>query len=247
MFVVGPLNDDASYHIELSKTGYIFKPLGDNSFEAQKLASITVKIATPAAAAAAGASSANEPLPSVLLSLTGDNSFRRNEATAAGQNVFAFEGLFPGSYFLRARAEGVRVFAGCPPINLQSGQEVDVEFSAKRVAFSVLGSVRSLSGAPEAGVQVEAREVVSGGGGSQSHYEMAVTNEDGSFRLRGLRPGGTYAVEVAVKAGASKDGTSLPRFERASPTQALLTITGDVSNVDFVVFNSPPGVTITGQ
>ncbi|GJP38808.1 hypothetical protein CLOM_g23217 [Closterium sp. NIES-68] len=246
MFVVGPLNDDASYHIELSKTGYIFKPLGDNSFEAQKLASITVKIATPAAAAAAGASSANEPLPSVLLSLTGDNSFRRNEATAAGQNVFAFEGLFPGSYFLRPVLKEYEFSPAARPINLQSGQEVDVEFSAKRVAFSVLGSVRSLSGAPEAGVQVEAREVVSGGGGSQSHYEMAVTNEDGSFRLRGLRPGGTYAVEVAVKAGASKDGTSLPRFERASPTQALLTITGDVSNVDFVVFNSPPGVTITG-
>ncbi|CAI5496857.1 unnamed protein product, partial [Closterium sp. Naga37s-1] len=242
MFVVGPLNDDATYHVELSKTGYVFKALGDNSFEAQKLASIAVKIAT-----SAETSTANEPLPSVLLSLTGDASFRRNEATSPGQNVFAFEGLFPGSYYLRPVLKEYEFSPAARPINLQSGQEVDVAFTAKRVAFSVLGSVRSLSGAPEAGVQVEAREVASGGGGSQSsHYEMAVTNEEGEYRLRGLRPGGAYLVEVAVRAGASKDATSLPRFERASPNQALLTITGDVPNVNFVVFNSPPGVTVTG-
>ncbi|CAI5491027.1 unnamed protein product [Closterium sp. Naga37s-1] len=242
MFVVGPLNDDATYHVELQKTGYVFKALGDNSFEAQKLASITVKIAT-----SAEISTANEPLPSVLLSLTGDASFRRNEATSPGQNVFAFEGLFPGSYYLRPVLKEYEFSPAARPINLQSGQEVDVAFTAKRVAFSVLGSVHSLSGAPQAGVQVEAREVVSGGGGSQSsHYEMAVTNEDGEYRLRGLRPGGSYLVEVAVRAGAAKDSTSLPRFERASPNQALLTITGDVPDVNFVVFNSPPGVTITG-
>ncbi|CAI5491840.1 unnamed protein product [Closterium sp. Naga37s-1] len=242
VFVVGPLNDDATYHVELQKAGYVFKALGDNSFEAQKLASITVKIAT-----SAETSTANEPLPSVLLSLTGDASFRRNEATLPGQNVFAFEGLFPGSYYLRPVLKEYEFSPAARPINLQSGQEVDVAFTAKRVAFSVLGSVRSLSGAPEASVQVEAREVVSGGGGSQSsHYEMAVTNEDGEYRLRGLRPGGAYLVEVAVRAGAAKDSTSLPRFERASPNQALLTITGDVPNVNFVVFNSPLGVTITG-
>ncbi|CAI5482522.1 unnamed protein product [Closterium sp. Yama58-4] len=243
MFVIGPLNDDATYHVELQKMGYVFKALGDNSFEAQKLASITVKIAT-----SAEASTANEPLPSVLLSLTGDASFRRNEATAPGQNVFAFEGLFPGSYYLRPVLKEYEFSPAARPIDLQSGQEVDVAFTAKRVAFSVLGSVHSLSGAPEAGVQVEAREVASGGGGSQqsSHYEMAVTNEDGEYRLRGLRPGGSYLVGVAVRAGAAKDATSLPRFERASPNQALLTITGDVPNVNFVVFNSPPGVTITG-
>ncbi|CAI7780300.1 unnamed protein product [Closterium sp. NIES-53] len=242
VFVVGPLNDDATYHVELQKAGYVFKALGDNSFEAQKLASITVKIAT-----SAETSTANEPLPSVLLSLTGDASFRRNEATSPGQNVFVFEGLFPGSYYLRPVLKEYEFSPAARPINLQSGQEVDVAFTAKRVAFSVLGSVRSLSGAPEASVQVEAREVVSGGGGSQSsHYEMAVTNEDGEYRLRGLRPGGAYLVEVAVRAGAAKDSTSLPRFERASPNQALLTITGDVPNVNFVVFNSPLGVTITG-
>ncbi|CAI6000500.1 unnamed protein product [Closterium sp. NIES-64] len=242
MFVVGPLNDDATYHVELQKTGYVFKALGDNSFEAQKLASITVKIAM-----SAEISTANEPLPSVLLSLTGDASFRRNEATSPGQNVFAFEGLFPGSYYLRPVLKEYEFSPAARPINLQSGQEVDVAFTAKRVAFSVLGSVHSLSGAPQAGVQVEAREVVSGGGGSQSsHYEMAVTNEDGEYRLRGLRPGGSYLVEVAVRAGSAKDSTSLPRFERASPNEALLTITGDVPNVNFVVFNSPPGVTITG-
>ncbi|CAI5988006.1 unnamed protein product [Closterium sp. NIES-65] len=236
MFVVGPLNDDATYHVELQKTGYVFKALGDNSFEAQKLASITVKIAM-----SAEISTANEPLPSVLLSLTGDASFRRNEATSPGQNVFAFEGLFPGSYYLRPVLKEYEFSPAARPINLQSGQEVDVAFTAKRVAF------RWISGAPQAGVQVEAREVVSGGGGSQSsHYEMAVTNEDGEYRLRGLRPGGSYLVEVAVRAGSAKDSTSLPRFERASPNEALLTITGDVPNVNFVVFNSPPGVTITG-
>ncbi|CAI5474733.1 unnamed protein product [Closterium sp. Yama58-4] len=235
--------DSANAGWQKGQTGYDFKALGGNSFEAQKLASIAVRIAT-----SAETSTANEPLPSVLLSLTGDASFRRNEATSPGQNVFAFEGLFPGSYYLRPVLKEYEFSPAARPINLQSGQEVDVAFTAKRVAFSVLGSVHSLSGAPEAGVQVEAREVAPGGGGSQqsSHYEMAVTNEDGEYRLRGLRPGGVYLVEVAVRASAAKDAASLPRFERASPNQAVLTVTGDVPNVNFVVFNSPPGVTITG-
>lgn len=43
---------------------------------------------------------ANEPFPSVLLSLSGEDGYRNNTVTGVG-GIFVFGDLFPGSFYLR--------------------------------------------------------------------------------------------------------------------------------------------------
>eukprot|EP00976_Prorocentrum_cordatum_P063709 1177192-Prorocentrum_minimum.AAC.1 len=64
-----------------------------------------------------------------------------------------------------------------------------VHFKGTRVAFSVLGRVSTLNGAPEGGLAVE-------GFSADGHVEEAVTEADGTFRLLGLKPGASYTVRV---------------------------------------------------
>lgn len=72
--------------------GFHLRSLGDNSFSCQKLGQIVVTI-NPG-------EGAEEVLPSVLLSLSGDDGYRKNAATIPG-GVFSFTYLFPGSFYLR--------------------------------------------------------------------------------------------------------------------------------------------------
>ncbi|XP_020594641.1 uncharacterized protein LOC110034739, partial [Phalaenopsis equestris] len=74
-------------------------------------------------------------------------------------------------------------------IDLESGDSKEVFFHAKRVAYSVLGTVTLISGQPKERVIVEAR--------SESHdfYEEATTDDAGSFRLRSLLPDITYTIK----------------------------------------------------
>jgi hypothetical protein len=74
------------------QAGFYLKSIGDNSFSCQKLGKIVVTILA--------GEGAEEVLPSVLLSLSGDNGYRKNAATSAGAG-FSFNDLFPGSFYLR--------------------------------------------------------------------------------------------------------------------------------------------------
>lgn len=74
------------------QVGFHLKSRGDNSFSCQKLGQIVVKI-NPG-------EGAEEILPSALLSLSGDDGYRKNAATISG-DAFAFTDLFPGSFYLR--------------------------------------------------------------------------------------------------------------------------------------------------
>ena len=74
------------------QAGFHLKPLGDNHFSCQKLGQLVVKI-NPG-------ESAEEILPSALLSLSGDDGYRKNAATLPG-DPYAFTNLFPGSFYLR--------------------------------------------------------------------------------------------------------------------------------------------------
>lgn len=72
--------------------GFHLRSLGDNSFSCQKLGQIVVTISP--------GEGAEEILPSVLLSLSGDDGYRKNAATSSG-GAFSFINLFPGSFYLR--------------------------------------------------------------------------------------------------------------------------------------------------
>ncbi|KAL5146617.1 Nodal modulator 2 [Glycine soja] len=91
-FVAGPLYDDIGYNVEASKSGYHLKQVAPHSFTCQKLSQISVHIHHK--------DDSKEPIPFVLLSLSGDNGYRNNSVSGAGR-TFLFDNLFPGMFYLR--------------------------------------------------------------------------------------------------------------------------------------------------
>lgn len=76
----------------LLQPGYYLKQVGPHSFSCQKLSQISVRLHHK--------DDAKEPIPSVLLSLSGDNGYRNNSVSGASGS-FLFDNLFPGMFYLR--------------------------------------------------------------------------------------------------------------------------------------------------
>ncbi|XP_062143584.1 uncharacterized protein LOC133851267 [Alnus glutinosa] len=219
-FIGGPLYDDITYSVKASKPGYHLKRVGPHSFSCQKLGQISVHIHSK--------DGAKEPIPSVLLSLSGDEGYRNNSVSGAGGTLL-FDNLFPGTFYLRPL---LKEYAFSPPaqtIELGSGESREVTFQAIRVAYSATGVITLLSGQPKEGVSVEARSE------SKGYYEETVTDSSGSYRLRGLHPDATYVIKVV-----KRDGLGSPRIERASPESIAVKVgSEDVRGLDFLVFEHP--------
>lgn len=229
-FSAGPLFEDILYNVEASKPGYLVKQVGPNSFTCLKLGRIVVNV-----------HDGREPVglfPSVLLSLSGDDGYRNNSVSGAG-GTFTFDNLFPGSFYLRPVLKEYAFSPSAVAINLESGDSKEVLFHAKRVAYSVLGTVRLISGQSKEGVYVEARSE------SKDYYEEATTDTFGNFRLRGLLPDMTYTIKLATKEEA-RFGSS--KIERSSPDHLSVKVgTEDITGVDFVVFEEPEMTILSGH
>ncbi|XP_004288537.1 PREDICTED: nodal modulator 1 [Fragaria vesca subsp. vesca] len=219
-FVGGPLYDDITYNVEASKLGYHLKQVGPHSFSCQKLGQIAVDIYSK--------DDARELIPSVLLSLSGDDGYRNNSVSGAG-GAFLFSNLFPGTFYLRPL---LKEYAFSPPsqaIDLGSGESKEAIFQATRVAYSAMGVVALLSGQPKEGVLIEARSE------SKGFYEETVTDSSGSYRLRGLLPDTTYVIKVV-----QRDGLGSSEIERASPDSVPVKVGyEDIKGLDFLVFEQP--------
>lgn len=228
LYVAGPLYDDISYRVEASKPGYHVKRAGPHSFSCQKLGQISVRIYSR--------EDANEPFPSVLLSLSGEDGYRNNTVSGVG-GIFVFGDLFPGSFYLRPL---LKEYAFSPPaeaIELGSGESKEVVFHATRVAYSAMGVVMLLSGQPKEGVSVEALSK------SKGLYEETVTDSTGFYRLRGLLPDTIYVIKVVRKV-ASGGAT----IERASPESLTVQVRAeDAKGLDFVVFEQPERTILSGH
>lgn len=72
--------------------GYHLKQVGSNSFSCQKLGQVSVRIYSK--------DDTEELIPSVLLSLSGDDGYRNNSVSGVG-GQFLFDNLFPGNFYLR--------------------------------------------------------------------------------------------------------------------------------------------------
>ncbi|KAI5060680.1 hypothetical protein GOP47_0025100 [Adiantum capillus-veneris] len=224
-YVAGPLYDDVKYVVKAAKEGYHCKLTGSQSFACQKLGQIIVRILR--------GEGAEDQLPSILLSLSGDGGFRRN-AIASSREAFVFDGLFPGNFFLRPLLKEYSFSPASLAIDLESGSEAEASFSASRISFSVHGTVRSLTRRPEEGISLEARSE------SKGYYEETVTDSEGKYRLRGLQPETVYIIKVVLKEGLSL-------IERASPSSYTLEVgANDTTAMDFVVFHQPQVTIITG-
>eukprot|EP00252_Welwitschia_mirabilis_P021628 TRINITY_DN5591_c0_g1_i2.p1 TRINITY_DN5591_c0_g1~~TRINITY_DN5591_c0_g1_i2.p1 ORF type:complete len:565 (+),score=94.86 TRINITY_DN5591_c0_g1_i2:113-1696(+) len=77
----GPLYDDADYYVQANKSGYHLKSLGGFNFSCQKLSQILVYINV--------GEGAEESLPPVLLSLSGEDGYRNNAVTDSGEGHLA--------------------------------------------------------------------------------------------------------------------------------------------------------------
>lgn len=74
------------------QSDYYLKKVGPYSFSCQKLSQISVRMYSK--------DDTKEPIPSVLLSLSGDDGYRNNSVSEAG-GMFLFSNLFPGTFYLR--------------------------------------------------------------------------------------------------------------------------------------------------
>lgn len=161
--------------VTAEKESYVITgPDAHGVFLAHKLAEVIVQVVDEAD---------QESLSGVLLSLSGGQSYRKNSVTG-DDGKLVFNSLSPGEYFLRPMMKEYRFEPRFKVITVEEGLTVDVKLSGTRVAFSAYGSVTSLNGEPERGLIVEAQ----GQSDCSNLQEEATTEDNGSFRIRGLQP-----------------------------------------------------------
>ncbi|PKI51518.1 hypothetical protein CRG98_028078 [Punica granatum] len=131
---------------------------------------------------------AREPIPSVLLLLSGDDGYRNNSVSSAG-GEFLFDNLFPGSFNLHPLLKEYAFSPATQAAELGSGESREIGFQATPVASSRKKLVRS-----------------------QKATLRRHTDSAESFNLRGLFPDTAHAIRLV-----SKDGLRSSKTERASP------------------------------
>uniref|UniRef100_A0A6B2KWV3 ER membrane protein complex subunit 7 beta-sandwich domain-containing protein n=1 Tax=Arcella intermedia TaxID=1963864 RepID=A0A6B2KWV3_9EUKA len=220
-YSAGPLYDDRKYSIHAEKPGFYLKPVyaTPGNFLAQKLGRVDVTVMHDGL-----------PLPGVLLSLSGTEGYKNNNATDA-TGTFEFRNLFPGDYYLRPIFKEYTFSPSSQPITIKEGEELKIQVGATRVAYSVFGKVRSLSGEPEKLVGVEAV--------GEGLYEETQTDNSGNFRLRGLYPNKEYSLRVKLNKNSL--------IGRSEPQQIpVLLSNADIENMEFIVFSKNTKYDITG-
>ena len=220
-YVAGPLYDDIQYELTASLEGYNFVRSGDN-FEAIELAKLTISVVDNEGNIINGA---------VLLSLTSDEGFRRNNITDIESGKFTFEDLFPGNYYLKPLLKEYNFNPSNMEIEVIAGSEIKKTITAIRVAYSCFGSVRSLNLLPEKLLTIQAKSV------DGSEVEETQSDENGNFRIRGLKP--TKEYQVTVKSGAKVDRSSPSQYQFVVPT-------GDVRDINFTIFKKFNRYELTG-
>lgn len=232
-FRVGPLDPQAQYDVEATKAGYVLKPTGIlGHFEAFKFAEVEVEV-----------EEGGLSLPGVLVSLSGGVDYRNHSRTGEDGKL-RFPNLSPGNYFLRPIMKEYRFTPSSKMVTVAEGATVQVQVRAERIAFSCLGSVTSITGEAEAGVALEAQGTAEEGSSTacSTSQEEALSEVDGSFRLRGLLPNCSYLLRLK----RSQTGVNA-HIERASPPHILLRVgSEDIVGTRVIVFRFFNQMDVTG-
>ncbi|CAB3359921.1 Hypothetical predicted protein [Cloeon dipterum] len=184
-YKIGPLPTPSpgnEYEITAEREGYQMSKIKNGVFEARKLAEVVVTVTD---------SSDGSPLAGVLLSLSGGD-YRKN-SQAGPDGILTFHSLWPGEYFLRPKLKEYKFEPQSKIIGVAEGATVQVKVSGKRVAFSCIGVVTSLSGEAEPGVIIEA---IGTGDACKNQQEEAISEVNGQFRIRGLQPKCEYSLRL---------------------------------------------------
>ncbi|CAE1283138.1 Nodal modulator 3,Nodal modulator 1,Nodal modulator 2 [Acanthosepion pharaonis] len=105
-----------------------------------------------------------------------------------------------------------------------------------REAYSCYGRVSSLNGEPEPGVVVEAISV----SGDVKYQEESKTEQDGTYRIRGLQPSVTYQIQLKKVENS--------HLERSAPKFRLLKVENtDLTNVNIIAFRRMNQMDVSGN
>ncbi|XP_048249948.1 nodal modulator 1-like [Haliotis rufescens] len=227
-FKVGPLHSDVMYDVSAEKTGYMLtKEKGQQAvFRAFKLGEVQVTVVDEAKRA----------LSTVLLSLSGGNQYRSNNVTGDNGTI-AFTALSPGQYFLRPMMKEYKFEPSSQMIDVQEGTTRKITITGARVAYSCYGRVTSLNGEPEPGIVVEAvgQDKCSG------YQEESKTEQDGTYRIRGLEPKCDYVLRL-------KGGEVNTHIERTAPKSRVLKVDSkDFQDVNVIAFRHLNQLDISGN
>uniref|UniRef100_A0A672M3W1 Nodal modulator 1-like n=1 Tax=Sinocyclocheilus grahami TaxID=75366 RepID=A0A672M3W1_SINGR len=214
-YSVGPLHSDSLYDISASKEGFVLTAVEGNTgaFKAFALAGISFEIKAEDGV----------PLSGVLLSLSGAN-FRSNMLTQ-DTGLLTFNNLSPGQYYFKPMMKEFRFEPSAQMITLEEGQVLHIPITGFKTAYSCYGTVQSIGGDAEQGVAVEAV----GQGECGVYSEDTVTDEEGRFRLRGLRPGCNYNIQLR--------GEGTDHIERALPPHKTIEVgSTDIEGINIIAF-----------
>uniref|UniRef100_A0A673H3X6 Nodal modulator 1-like n=1 Tax=Sinocyclocheilus rhinocerous TaxID=307959 RepID=A0A673H3X6_9TELE len=214
-YSVGPLHSDSLYDISASKEGFVLTAVEGNTgdFKAFALAGVTFEIKAEDGV----------PLSGVLLSLSGAN-FRSNMLTQ-DTGLLTFNNLSPGQYYFKPMMKEFRFEPSAQMITVEEGQVLHIPITGFKTAYSCYGTVQSIGGDAEQGVAVEAV----GQGECGVYSEDTVTDEEGHFRLRGLRPGCNYNIQLR--------GEGNYHIERALPPHKTIEVgSTDIEGINIIAF-----------
>ncbi|XP_074594811.1 BOS complex subunit NOMO3 [Brevipalpus obovatus] len=184
--------------VRAEKEGYLLKEstkFGD--FASEKLSSLELKVVSITG-------KEETPLQGVLISISGgSDNFRRNSITPENGEL-AFFGLSPGQYFMRAVLKEYKFEPSSQIIDVSQGKTIQLKVKGNRIAYSCFGTSISLSGQPESSVLVGASGVPgtkdASGTDCSQYQEEGVSESNGVFRIRDLKPGCRY--RIALKKGS---------------------------------------------
>eukprot|EP01107_Rhizomastix_libera_P005965 TRINITY_DN20072_c0_g1_i1.p1 TRINITY_DN20072_c0_g1~~TRINITY_DN20072_c0_g1_i1.p1 ORF type:complete len:1142 (-),score=355.75 TRINITY_DN20072_c0_g1_i1:22-3447(-) len=218
-FKVGPLDDATRYSVSLAKDGFSFslKAGTTDTFEVVKLTSLVINVRDE-----------NGPLPGAFIMVSG-SGFRSEVKDTEGKVIL--RKLASGDYYVKANLKEYSFVSPAQSVTIAPESDGTVDFVAKRIAFSVFGTVKSLDGRPASGVMVAAK--------SADQFEEVTTDANGNFRIRGLRPGTSYTVTSVPGSGLI---SSLP-LSFSIPSMP----SDDVKNVSLIALLGTSGFRVSGH
>jgi len=175
-YIAGPFVHPSGFKVTPELPGYTFKPLEKDaySFTVYQLAKIEVKVET--------GKESPESVSSVLLSISGPNSYRQNKITDE-KGEMLFGDLQPGQYYLKALLKEFQFQPSAINIDLKEQESKKIVLKAIRESFSLYGQLSSLSGELMPNLLVSARGV----GNCSEYGEEGSSDEMGNFRIWALK------------------------------------------------------------
>lgn len=214
---IGPLYDNEQYELIVTKEGYNIFPHQTEKgvFVAEILSYITIKFVDE---------DTNEVIPSVLVAVSSGRTYK-NSSYSDENGVAKFIDLYSGTYYLMPLLKEFKFES--LSFEVKEGERIDKIVKGKRVAFSVFGKISMISGDSVANVVVQARST------SSNHIEEAVSDKDGTYRIKGLFKDTRYEIRIKDNEDISESHQAI---QRSSPQNRVIEVTGgDTKDMNFMV------------